>query len=157
MTKQFDLPYFEDFEIGQSITSPARTVTETDVVNYCALSGNWHPLHCDAEYARTSLYGKRVVQGALVYTIALGLALPTPNVMGQTVANYGTDSLRFPKPTFINDTIHVDTIVEKLEDHRLGGLIAMRFNVINQHNDLCCFFTVRAVLKRRIPLPNSDA
>jgi len=142
-------PYFEDYEIGQKFVSQARTVTETDVVNYCAISGNWHPLHADAEYVKSTMYGQRIVQGALVYTIALGLTLPMPEVMGQTVANYGTDSLRFPKPIFINDTIHVDVVIEDKIEHRLGGMVCMRFDVINQHGDLCSVFKVRAIMALR--------
>ena len=155
MTNRKELRHFEDYEVGDKITTAARTITETDVVNYCAISGNWHPLHADAESAKSLLYGKRIVQGALVYTIALGLALPMPEVMGETVANYGTDKLRFPKPLFINDTIHVEVVVEELLDHRLGGVVQMRFNVINQNDELCSSFVIRAIIKRRRPLPES--
>jgi len=141
--------YFQDFAVGQKIITPSRTVTETDVVNYCAISGNWHPLHADAEYVKSTMYEQRIVQGALVYTIALGLALPMPEVTGKTVANYGTDKLRFPKPLFLNDTIHVEVVVEALEDHRLGGLVHQRFNVINQNGELCSYFTVRQIVERK--------
>jgi 3-hydroxybutyryl-CoA dehydratase len=144
-----ELPHFEDYEVGQTFVTQARTVTETDIVNYCALSGNWHPLHSDAEYCKGTMYGQRIVQGALVYTIALGLALPMPEVQGATVANYGTDVLRFPKPTFIGDTIHVEVHVTDKLDHRLGGVVCMRYDVTNQRGELCSQFKVRQIVKRR--------
>lgn len=144
-----ELPHFEDYEIGQKFVTPARTVTETDVVNYCAISGNWHALHSDAEYCKGTMYGQRIVQGALVYTIALGLALPMPEVQGATVANYGTDMLRFPKATLIGDTIHVEVHVTDKLEHRLGGVVCMRYDVINQDGKLCSQFKVRQIVKSR--------
>ena len=62
--------YFEEFEAGQSITSPGRTITETDVVNFAALSGDWNAMHTDAEYAAKHPFGQRVAHGLLGLSIA---------------------------------------------------------------------------------------
>lgn len=55
--------YYEDLQVGDSFTSPARTVTETDLVSFAMLSGDWNPIHTDDEFARAGLYGKRVMHG----------------------------------------------------------------------------------------------
>ena len=67
--------FFEEFVSGDAITSVGRTVTETDIVNFAALSGDWNLIHTDAEYSRQSLFGERVAHGLLVLSIASGLAV----------------------------------------------------------------------------------
>lgn len=142
-------PRFEDFAVGQKFTSLTRTITETDVVNYAAISGNWHPMHCDIEYAKTTPFGQRIVQGALTYTIAVGLSLNVPAAWGEVIANYGLDEMRFPKPVFINDTIHVEIEIAALTEHKRGGMMSYRFNVINQRGETVCTFAQRVIAKRR--------
>jgi len=62
--------YYEEFEVGQSVTSAGRTVTESDVVAFAALSGDWNAIHTDAEYAAAHVFGQRVAHGLLGLSIA---------------------------------------------------------------------------------------
>ena len=66
--------YFEEFELKQKITTPARTITEADVVGFAGLSGDYNPLHTNEEFAKTTPYGRRIAHGMLVVSIATGLA-----------------------------------------------------------------------------------
>lgn len=142
------LEYYEDFDVGYTVSSLARTITEADVVNYCAISGNWNPMHCDAEYAKTTMFGTRLVQGALIYTIAVGLALKSPDAMGKVIANYGLEKMRFKAPVFIGDTVRVEMSLEAKSEHPKGGMLSFRFNVLNQRQEICCYFTQTVIVEK---------
>jgi 3-hydroxybutyryl-CoA dehydratase len=80
MTKTKTLPtrtdlYFEDYEIGLTVTSQGRTITETDIVSFAALTGDWNVIHTNAEYAAKQMFGQRVAHGLLVLSIASGLVM----------------------------------------------------------------------------------
>src|ERR1019366_6849778 len=105
--------YFEEFEQGELLISAGRTVTETDVVNFAALSGDWNELHVNEEFARQGHFGRRIAHGALTFSISTGLAAQTdrsqqPNL----IAFYGVDRLRFVKPVFLGDTIRLKQTVQ---------------------------------------------
>ena len=72
--------YFEDFEIGDVSTSAGRTITETDIVNFAALTGDWNEIHTNKELAARGSFGQRIAHGALVFSVATGLSVR----MGQT-------------------------------------------------------------------------
>ena len=91
-----DRPYGE-LVIGQRVRSRGRTITETDVVNFCMLTGNWLEIHANTEFAANSMYGQRVVQGGLVFVIVNALFGFDSAVVE---AFYGVDKLRFLKPSF---------------------------------------------------------
>ncbi len=78
--------YFEEFTLGQEIDSPARTVTEADVMLFAGLSGDYNPLHTDVEYARDTPYGERIAHGLLGLSIASGLAARAGFIEGTTLA-----------------------------------------------------------------------
>lgn len=125
--------YFEEHEIGQRWTTWARTVTEADVVNFAGLSGDFYPIHVDQQYAEQSLFGRRIAHGVLVLSFATGMV---PAVPGRVVAFYGIDRLRFLKPTFIGDTVHVEMEVVDLRDKGdAGGIVDYAMRIVNQHGD----------------------
>ncbi len=67
--------YFEEFTVGDSLITAGRTITEADIVKFAALSGDWTTIHTDAEYAKGMMFGERIAHGALVLSIAIGLAV----------------------------------------------------------------------------------
>jgi acyl dehydratase len=143
------LPY-GDLAIGQKARSRGRTITETDVVNFCGLTGNWLAIHADAEYAKKSLYGQRVVQGGLVFVVANALFGFEPAVVE---AFYGVDKLRFLKPTFIGDTLHAESEVIALRDKGdRHGIATTRLTAVNQRNEtvLSCEFSL-LIRRERLP------
>jgi acyl dehydratase len=136
-----DVPYGE-LEIGSKRVSRGRTITETDVVSFCMLTGNWLELHTNVEFARKTLYGQRLVQGGLIFVIVNALIGFDPELIE---AFYGTDKLRFIKPTFINDTLHARSEVigkrDKGPDH---GIATVLLHGVNQREEivLSCEFSL---------------
>ncbi|MCP5100700.1 MAG: dehydratase [Chloroflexi bacterium] len=125
--------YFEAFEIGQTVITAARTVTETDIVNFAGLSGDYNQIHTDAVHASNDTFGQRVAHGLLVQSIATGLAVQNGFIEG-TVLAFRELSAKFSLPIFIGDTIHVkiEIISMKALPRLGGGNITMKYSVINQ-------------------------
>ncbi|MBC7231057.1 MAG: MaoC family dehydratase N-terminal domain-containing protein [Actinobacteria bacterium] len=124
------MKYFEDFEVGDVYVSRGRTITEADIVNFAAFSGDWYPLHVDKEYAAKSPFGERIAHGMLVLSAASGLMPLTDYAI---VAFYGMDRVRFVGPTKIGDTIHVEAeVTEKKEKSELGGVVTFQQKIVDQ-------------------------
>jgi acyl dehydratase len=125
--------YFEDFEVGDKWRSRGRTITESDLVMFSAFSGDWYPLHTDKEYAeKNTPFKQRIAHGMLVMSVASGLIKMEPEII---VAFYGIDRVRFLRPTFIHDTIHVAFEVTDLQDKGNGtGVVTADQSVVNQHD-----------------------
>ncbi len=126
--------YFEDFEVGQRILTPARTITEADIQQFAGLSGDYNPIHTNAVLAQSTTFGSRVAHGLLILAIASGLADRTGFIEGTAIAFREILDWKFSLPVFIGDTVHVLLEVEETKAlPRLGGgavIIALR--VINQ-------------------------
>jgi len=133
MTTQPRGLYFEEFELGQTIATPSRTITEADIVNFAGLSGDYNALHTDAEFAKATPFGKRIAHGMLVLSVATGLAARQGFIEGTTLALRGL-TWRFNAPVFIGDTIHMVAEVTELKPMpRLGGgLVVLKATMINQ-------------------------
>jgi acyl dehydratase len=125
--------YFEDFEIGQKVVTAGRTVTETDIVTFAGLSGDFNQIHTDAAYSASYDFGQRIAHGLLVQSIATGLTVRTGVIEG-TVLAFRELNAKFSLPTFIGDTVHVVIeITDKKALPRLGGgNITMKYGVLNQ-------------------------
>ena len=133
---------FSDLEIGQVKTSRGRTLTETDVVNFCMLTGNWLEIHANKEFAASALYGQRIVQGTLVFAIVNALIQFDSEVVE---AFYGVDRLRFLKPSFMGDTIWARTKILDLRPKKNGaGVAVSELLGVNQRKEtiLRCEFSL---------------
>jgi len=132
--------WYEDAVVGDSRSSFGRTITETDLITLCGLAGSYVPLHNDIEYAKTTIYGQRVVNAMMSLVVASGLRANVAWYNNDTfctrsmIAFLGYDKVRFPGPLFINDTIHVEmTITEKRETSKPGrGIIVFEDKVVKQ-------------------------
>lgn len=127
------MKYFEDFEVGERIVTRGRTVTEADIVNFAAFTGDWYGLHTDVEFAKKTRFGERIAHGMLVLSLSTGLW--SPEYIGQWafVAFYGLDGLRFTAPVRIDDTLHVEMeVVEKNQKDTRGGTVKFAYSVKNQ-------------------------
>ena len=109
---------FEDVEEGDTDVTQGRTITEADVTNFAGVSGDFNHLHTDAERMSESMFGERIAHGMLVVSAATGLLWQarSPEEREAVVAFYGIDDLRFRQPTYVGDTIRVET--EVLETRR---------------------------------------
>lgn len=130
--------WFEEFEAGQQIITPGRTITESDIVSFAGLSGDYTQIHTDAEFARTTSFGQRVAHGILVLAIASGLATRTGVLEGTVIAFREINTWKFTKPVYIGDTIHaVLNVIETKPIPRVGGgSIGIEIAVKNQHDEV---------------------
>ena len=128
--------FFEEFEVGQKMVTPGRTVTEADIVNFAGLSGDFYQLHTDAEYGKTTPFGQRVAHGVLVLSMATGLIAQTGVLEGTALAFREINDWKFALPVFIGDTVHVDlkVIGTKSLPRISGGAVKIKLAVINQNN-----------------------
>jgi acyl dehydratase len=129
--------YYEEFELGQSFESAARTITETDIVNFAGVSGDFTSIHTDAVHSEASFFGQRVAHGLLVLSIASGLAIRSGVLEGTVIAFREMSSWKFSKPVFIGDTVRVLLeVAEKKPMPRLnGGSVTMEVKVQNQSDE----------------------
>ena len=130
--------FFEEFEAGQHVTTPGRTITEGDIVTFAGLSGDYNTIHTNAEYSRTTPFGQRIAHGLLVLSIASGLVTRSGIMEGTVMAFREIENWKFIKPVFIGDTIHVEIeVTETKAIPRLGGgAVFINLQVNNQSNEV---------------------
>jgi acyl dehydratase len=143
--------WFEDFAVGRVIETAAVTVTEAHVVAWASLTGDWHPLHMDEEWARhRSPFGKRVVHGPFVVGLGAGL-MSRANVFGDAVIAWlGAEELRAEAPVFIGDTLHVRATVLQArlsQSDPTRGIVTLAYETVNQHDTVV--MTCRYILMMR--------
>ena len=144
--------HFEELRIGETLTTHRRTVTEADIVNFAAISGDHFYAHVDEIAAKESIFGQRVAHGYFVLSAAAGLFVdPAP---GPVLANYGLENLRFTKPVHAGDTIQAKltckskTAKETPPDGIPQGVVAWDVSVTNQENELVATYTILTLVKR---------
>jgi len=145
--------YLEDYEVGERMVSPSRTMTEADIVNFAGLTGDWHPIHTDIEYAKKTPFGERIAHGmlslcigsALIFRLGQYVALPK-----SFIAFYGMDSVRFIHPCKIGDTIRceVETVEIQMKDEQ-RGVIVSKNSIKNQRNEDVVVYMTRALCGRK--------
>ena len=128
--------YFEEFVVGQKFMSSGRTITESDIVSFAGLSGDYNQIHTDVEFCKTTPFGKRIAHGLLVTSITSGLIAISGVLEGTVIAFREINRWKFIRPVFIGDTIHV--ITEVLETKKItrlgGGSVVISLDVKNQQN-----------------------
>ncbi len=129
--------YFEDFEVGLRIVTAGRTVTEADVVNFAALSGDYNMLHTNEEYAKSTPFGARIAHGLLVTSMVTGLVDRTGVLEGTTIAFREINEWKFVRPVFLGDTIYAILEVEQKRPLRRlgGGAVTIVVEVRNQREE----------------------
>ena len=111
--------HFEDLQVGESLLTHRRTVSEADIVAFGGISGDYFYMHFDEVAAKASPFGKRIAHGYFVLSAAAGLFVSPAE--GPVLANYGLDTLRFVKPVGIGDTIRARlTCKRKIDRNRKG-------------------------------------
>ena len=130
--------FFDDLAEGQRFTTPARTVTETDLTTFSMISGDWNPLHADVEYARATPYGQRVVHGVFGIALVTGFMDRAGWFRESAAAMLGLTDWRFHKPIFVGDTLHCEMVIGalRLTSSGTNGVVERTFRLINQHGEL---------------------
>lgn len=128
---------FNEFEIGARYASQKRTVTETDVVNFAGLSGDFNPLHTDSEFGKSTPFGERIAHGMLVVAIATGMANWTGIFEGTTIALM-EQIIRYKGVVKFGDTIHLELeVLEKKPTSKPDrGIVRFAAQVLNQRDEL---------------------
>lgn len=129
--------YLEDFAPGQTYPGAARTVSEADVLSFAALTGDRHPIHYDAEYAKKTPFGRPIVHGLhLMSLTALGATPLTERLRGAMIA-FLEHEARFLKPVFVGDTVRSQIEVEAVERKagRDYGRLALIVRLVNERGE----------------------
>lgn len=143
--------YFEDFEVGQVLLTPRRTITNTDIVNFACLSGDFNEVHTNWEYCKTTPFGEPIAHAPLVYAIMGGLNYASGVNDGTLLAVIGIDEWRMLKPVMHGDTVHMrSTVLSKKETSKPErGVVAFKREFVNQRDEVVQHMTATFLYKRR--------
>jgi acyl dehydratase len=142
--------FFEDYDLGVRRDTGGRTITETDIVLHAGHTGDFYPHHMDAEWCKGQPFGQRMAHGTLVFSVAVGM---TASAINPRAMSYGYDRLRFVKPVFIGDTVHVRLVIkEKKDDPKRPrhGIVVEAGEVVNQRGETVLVFEHLLLVERRI-------
>lgn len=146
--------HFDDLQIGESLLTARRTITEADIVNFANLSGDHFYAHVDKIGAAESFFGERVAHGYFVVSAAAGLFVD-PGV-GPVIANYGMENLRFIEPVKIGDTIQVRLTCkrktakpQKTAEDRPVGVVEWAVEVLNQDGQSVALYSILTLVARK--------
>jgi len=131
--------YYEQFSIGQVFEHAIRrTVTESDNVLFTAMTHNPAALHLDEEYGKTTEFGQRIVNSLFTLGLMIGISVHE-TTLGTTIANLGMDEVKFPKPVFHGDTLHVTSEVLEMRESKsrpTQGIVVFLHKAINQRGEI---------------------
>jgi len=138
--------YLDELEVGAEFAGRGRTITEADLVSFSALTGDWHPQHADAEWARTSAFGERVAHGMMVLSYAVGLLDFDPD---RVVALRGLDDVVFKRPVLIGETIRPVARVAEVQHLREdAGLVTLAVQIRGADGRLAARCRIQALWRR---------
>ena len=149
--------HFEELNVGDKWISPGRTMTQTDIVNFACLTGDFNPLHVDEEYAARSAFGQTIAHGLLGIAWVAGLSSECPAI--NTSAFLSIRDWQFHRPVYQGDTLTVETNVsEKAPKGRRNGRIVWLLRLLNQRGEIVqegYFETLVAKSDYATPITNS--
>jgi acyl dehydratase len=147
--------FFEDYATGNLRETLGRTITETDIMIHAGQTGDFFPHHVDAEWCKTQPFKERIAHGTLIFSVAVGM---TANLINPVAFSYGYDKLRFIKPVFIGDTIHVKVTIMEKREHKSGdhGIVSEFLEVENQRNETVLACEHLLLVKRKSAKLSSD-
>ncbi len=144
--------YFDEMEIGDIMQHDVRrTVTDVDNILFTALTHNTQPLHMDAEAAKETEFGKILVNSIYTFGLMLGVSV-ADTTLGTLVANLGFETVNFPKPVHIGDTLRSETtVVEKRESKSRpnAGIVIFEHRCLNQRNEIVAHCRRTALMQKR--------
>ena len=150
--------YYEDFTVGDIYEHrPGRTITETDNTWFTLLTMNTHPLHFDAEYAKTTEFGRCIVASPLTVAIMLGMSVS--DVSQKAIANMGWTDIRMTHPLFAGDTLTAESEVlgkRESKSRPTAGLVTVKSRGFNQDGTMVCDFERTILIAKRGHAPSDD-
>lgn len=145
--------FWEEWDLNAEFITPGRTVTESDIVQFAGLSGDYNPLHINEEFCKQTQFGTRIAHGPLIYAMAAGLLFQLHLYDDTLIAFLGFDSLKFTKPVVAGDTIRAKIkVLEKRETSKPDrGIMKRQLQVINQRDEVVQEGIQAFLLKRKMP------
>jgi oxepin-CoA hydrolase / 3-oxo-5,6-dehydrosuberyl-CoA semialdehyde dehydrogenase len=147
--------YFEELNIGETLTTAKRTITEADIVNFANLSWDHFYAHTDHTSLEGTLFDKSVAHGYFIMSAAAGLFVDAKK--GPVLLNYGIDELRFTKPVYAGSTIGVKlTVREKINqekrepDEIAKGIVKWYVEVYDEANETVAIATILTMVKKKL-------
>lgn len=144
--------YFEQFVVGDEFVSPSRTITETDIVMFAAMTGDYNELHTNEEFMKKSQFGRRIGHGLLGLAISHGLLFRSGILEGTVIAFLDVESWRFLAPFFMGDTLHVNTKVSETKASKSKsdrGVVKLYLELVNQNGNVIQSGHKTLLMKRR--------
>ena len=144
--------YLDELTVGEEFITPSRTLTETDVVMFAAMSGDYNELHTSETYMKESQFGKRLVHGLLGLSISHGLIFRLGILDGTAIALLGVDTWQFKGPLFFGDTIRVKVKIAEVRPSKSKpdrGILKLYMEIINQDDTVVQSGYKTLMMKRR--------
>lgn len=142
---------WEDFPVGKSVRTSGVTVTESHLVQFAGLTGDWYPVHTDAAWAAKSPFGQRIAHGPLTFALAVGCMYQAQVYADAILAWLGAEKIRATLPVFIGDTIHVVATVtdSRAAKNPARGVVALDYSVRNQDEKEVMFLSLTMLMRSR--------
>ncbi|VVQ15583.1 MaoC family dehydratase [Pseudomonas fluorescens] len=143
--------YFDKFVVGQVFEHEIRrTVTEADNIWFCGATYNPAQIHIDAEYCKSTEFGRPLVNSIFTLGLVVGLTIQD-TTLGTTVANLGFTDIVFPAPVFAGDTLRAVTTVNEVRDSKSrpnAGIVTFLHEGLNQRGEVVCSSKRQALMLR---------
>lgn len=143
--------FWEDFTVGEKVTTDSITITDAHLVNWAGLTMDFYPLHMNEEYAKKTAFGHRIAHGPLTFALSIGLVGSTGILGDSLVAWIGIENMRVPAPVMIGDTLTVDAeVIKKRETKKAeNGITIFHYTIRNQKEKCVMEFDNVFLMKRR--------
>jgi 3-hydroxybutyryl-CoA dehydratase len=146
--------YFEDCAVGDRVVTAGRTVTESDIVWFAQFTGDWNPVHTDAEFAKDTPWGGRIAHGMMSLVVGLNLlfrdnALSRQVVPRRLIAIVGLDQIRFAAPVRIGDTLRLECEIAETKAIVGKGLVSLQWRIRNQQAEAVITGRLKVLVERR--------
>jgi 3-hydroxybutyryl-CoA dehydratase len=143
--------YFDEFTVGEVLVTGRRTIDGGDVSRFAGLTGDFNPLHIDAEFAKTTPFGERVAHGILTLAVSNGQQNLGGWFEGTTLALLGLDRLKFMAPVKFGDTVRTEMSVTEVRPSSKPdrGVIVFDVAVKNQRNETVCSYQETVLMRRK--------
>ncbi len=142
---------WEDFPVGKTVTTSGVTVTESHLVQFSGLTGDWYPIHTDAEWAAKAPFKQRIAHGPLTFSLAVGLMYQSRVYGDAIVAWLGAEKIRASAPVFIGDTVHVVATVTASRPSKdpSRGIVSLDYAVRNQRSEDVMALSLTMLMRSR--------
>lgn len=143
--------FYEDLIIGQTFLSQGRTITETDLTMFSMISGDWNPVHADAEFAKETSFGQRLVHGVFGIAVLTGLMDQAGWFRESAIAMLDIEHWAFKRPLLIGDTVRcrLEITGVRLTSRGDAGRVGRRFTLINQSGEVAQTGEIGMLVRRR--------